>query len=121
MPSNWKATIRLEAVRHCEVVGESGTSHIPGRPLEPDAELLRFPLRVTGPNPHVDVDFKLSLYIGLFDRTPIRETLAQVVNFVGNALSRFEPDLTTPAALALRGEIEKSRWGPPLKIPMKRS
>lgn len=121
VPSNWRATIRLETVRHCEVVGESGASHIPGRPLETGTELLRFPLRVTGPNPHVDVDFDLSVYMGLFDRTPIRETLAQIVNFVRHTLSLFESDCTTPAALALREQIEKSRWEPPLKIPMERS
>lgn len=121
VPSKLKATIRPGNVRDCEVVGESGMSHIPGCPLEPGTELLRFSLRVTGPNPHVDVDCKLSLYIGLLDGTPIRETLTQIVDFARQTLFLFEPDLTTPAALALREKIEKSRWKPPLKIPMERS
>jgi hypothetical protein len=104
----------------CYWLGDTRIAAILGCPIQPNTELLRIPLRVTGPNPKMEVELGISVTIGLEDGTPIQDTLDDIAAFVRETLELFETDLTSASALATREKVEASHWPTPSWIVMGR-
>jgi hypothetical protein len=88
-----------------------------GRPLNPDTELFRAPVVITGPNPDMPVEVKASTLIGFRDGTPIQIFLKQAIPFVQRIVDTFAPRFETRRALQMR---DKPRYGriPPNEAPV---
>lgn len=101
IPTNVEAI--LMGYRDCEITGEfvlNGEGFL-GRPLKVDTEIYRLPVEITGRNPHVDVDFKLTCEASFANGLPIAEALPNIYGWVEGLLRWFQPVFETPQAKAL--------------------
>ncbi len=80
-----------------------------GRPLKAGAKVLTFLIRVTGPNPHVDVEIEVGCEIGFRNGLPVRHALAEIGNWVQSVIERFEPVFETKQARQLWG-LPRGGW-----------
>ena len=91
IPTNVEAI--LMGYRDCEITGEfvlNGEGFL-GRPLKVDTEIYRLPVEITGRNPHVDVDFKLTCEASFANGLPIAEALPNIYGWVEGLLRWFQP------------------------------
>jgi hypothetical protein len=105
--------------RDCRPVGKP-TINIDflGCPVEADTEVLSIPIRVTGHNPGVKVQIKITGEISLRNGFPVLNAMMDIGNYVRAIIARFEPIFETPQARRLWGlprggwvEREPARWG----------
>jgi hypothetical protein len=59
--------------------------------LEVGAELARFPVRRTGPNPYLDVKYELATFPAINERISFENWLDQIMRVIGGLLLRFAP------------------------------
>jgi hypothetical protein len=106
-------SIRLTNFRNCRPRGISptGTSVI-FRPLEPDTELLRLPLRIDGPDPDVDVEYQFSIKPSLRNGLPLGGTLEVAEEFCGEVVDDLAPILLTQKAHRLEILPRSNRFAP---------
>lgn len=72
-----------------------------GSPLEVGTEVFATPIRPTGPEPYVHVQFEMEAQIGFRNGLEVRETLAHIGTAVSVILTRFEREFETPTARKL--------------------
>lgn len=85
--------IHIKGFRDCkQIPGSQASGFSPfGRHLEAGTVLWRQPVRITGPDPYVDVEVQIGLDCGLRDLTPIRLSLPVAAEYIEGILSLFEP------------------------------
>jgi hypothetical protein len=111
---------RVAEIRDCEITGQPRLSRqVFGTPLEKDTELLTIPIRKTGIDPYVGVDFDGEGEISFRNRLPVRDGLAGIGTAVETILAWFTPEFETPAARKLWG-LSRQGWietTPPRRAP----
>jgi hypothetical protein len=105
------------ADRDCHVLGGGNMTYVAGRPLRFDTEILRLPLRITGPDPKMSVDLKVSAYVGFPNGKNATLILDDIAILTRAVLARLEPDLSTPAAVELRERIAEARRKSFVRVP----
>jgi hypothetical protein len=83
----------------------------PINPLQPNAELVRIPLIVTGPNPKVQVKINASLYIAFRNGVDCYTGLIAVANQVETILNESVIEFDRPQAQR-RWQLPASRFQP---------
>ncbi len=73
-----------------------------GRPLQPETELMRVHIVITGPNPQMPVECISTSRVGLRDGTPVQDSLEVVLPFVREIVDFFAPEFERPKALRVR-------------------
>lgn len=94
-----------------------GAPNFIGRPLEPDAEIFRAPIVVTGADPEMPADCISSSFVGLRDGRPIQDCLETIVPFVREIVDTFAPEFETRKALRVRDLPRYGRIRPPTLAP----
>jgi hypothetical protein len=87
--------------------------NIVGRPLEPDTEVFRLPIRVTGPAPDVDIAASGRVAVGFRNGVSALDALPEIARFARQAVAAFEPEFERPTALRLRDRPRYGRFVPP--------
>lgn len=92
-----------------------------GRPLEADTEVFRTPLVVTGPNPHMNVECRADVFVGLRNGVELDGGLRRISRLAHTIVNAFAPEFETRKALRLRtkpryGRIEPGRQIVPTKF-----
>jgi hypothetical protein len=101
---------RITSHPDCEVVGLPELNRrFFGARLEADTEIVAIPIRPTGPNAHVNVQFEGEGEIGFRNGLPARESLAKIGDWVKSILTWFEPQFDTPRARPLWG-LPRGDW-----------
>lgn len=72
-----------------------------GTRLEPDTEVYSLPVKITGPNPKVDMDIKLAVEICLPNGLPAIQAFEAIYEWVESVLRWFQPEFETRRARAL--------------------
>jgi hypothetical protein len=92
------------AIRDCV---PRGNLHIEksvfGRPLEAGAEAFWMPVRPTGPNPEVEMNFQVAVRVTFRNGLPAFDTLAALGNWVAAVIGYFMPEFEGPMARRLWG------------------
>lgn len=95
---------------NCESTGAmSGTTPL-GGPLQSGTEVLRLPLRITGPDPKMDVQCRASLKLVLRNGLPLIEALEVIAGYVAEVLQEFAAELDSDEAVARWTAVE-GRFG----------
>jgi len=92
--------------------GLGGGTSMVGRPLEPDTEVARIPLVVTGPEPQMEVKCEASGAVGLRDGTFLTSFMEDAIRYVADAVKTVAPIFDEPAAVALQSVPRHSRFQP---------
>jgi hypothetical protein len=74
-----------------------------GRPLTEDTQVFWMPVRPTGPNPEVEMDFQVAVRITFRNGLPALDTLVSLGNWVGNVIEYFAPQFEDRKARRLWG------------------
>jgi hypothetical protein len=74
-----------------------------GEPLKEGTQAYWLPVRVTGPDPHVEMDIQVAVGIAFRNRLPALETLGHIGNWVAGTIERFAPVFEGPEARRLWG------------------
>jgi hypothetical protein len=72
-----------------------------GRPLKPDTEIVRFPIRKTGPKPYVKVKGEITKFVGFQDGTSAVEQLTRIGAYARGIVEFFAPEFDRPIAKRL--------------------
>jgi hypothetical protein len=91
-----------------------------GRPLEVDTEVVSVPIRVTGPNPHMDVEVEIGCEIGFRNGLPTVKALAGIGHWVAKVIESFKPVFETPQARRLWG-LPRGSWIESESLPQRRT
>lgn len=80
---------KLSRVQDCEVLEASERPK--GRLLEVGAPFHRLPVRVTGPNPRLQVEMRFVCEVNVLQRTSVQEWLAHTRGWIDGLLRRIAP------------------------------
>lgn len=95
--------------------------NILGQPLEPDTELFRAHVVVTGPKPDMPMQISAKMNVGFRDGVPATNVLTAIADIVRRAIDTFAPEFEKRTALRYRSVPRLGRWAdrPPVIFPMK--
>jgi hypothetical protein len=89
-----------------------------GLPVKPETEVLEIPVRVTGPQPRVQVQIEIAGQISLRNGFPVLNAMSDIGEYVKAIVERFQPVFETEQSRRLWGlprgswvERESARWG----------
>lgn len=82
------------------------------RPLHAGTELMRIPIRITGPNPQMNMQFEFDFSVCLSDGMPVRGGLAVIDKFCVEAIDDLGAILKTKKAHRLRDLPRVGRFPP---------
>ena len=80
-----------------------------GRPLEPDTEVCRFPVEITGPNPQVTMEGGVDTFVGFRNGIPVLPALWEIRDHTRRVVEFFAPEFERPCALRLRDLPRRGR------------
>lgn len=118
-PTDILLEIAFEDMRDC-VPGrgqETWNEKILGRPLKPDTEIVRFPIRKTGPKPHVKVRGQIRTFIGFQDGTTPEDQLTRIGAYAREIVEFFAPEFDPPVATRLSSLPRPGRLTEPTDVP----
>ena len=105
-----RMTATITSHPDCEIVGTPRLNRgFFGRRFEMDTEMLTVPVRITGPDAKVNVQFEGEGEIGFRNGLPARESLARIADWVKAILAWFEPEFETERARRLWG-LPRGDW-----------
>jgi hypothetical protein len=89
------------------------------RPLEPETELCRVSINITGPDPQVKVKGQLTTYVGFRNGAPTLASLEAVGDYVRRIVRFFVPEFDRPVSRYLRGIENTGRLAvPAVPVPV---
>lgn len=102
-PTDVDLNILFEDLRDCEPAPGAVTwnPEILGRPLKPQTEILRFPVRITGPNPDVKVKGGMTTFVGLRNGASAKDQLGRIGAYARGIVEFFAPEFDRPIAKRL--------------------
>jgi hypothetical protein len=89
--------------RDCQVLG---SRLFQGMSLDVGTELVSVPIKITGPDPEVQMNFKLGIHIAINNEWHLTETLRSILARVNEVLLMFEGELSSPKAVAVRERVD---------------
>jgi hypothetical protein len=96
----------IVAIRDCVV---SGTLHLErdvfGRPIMAGTRAFWLPVRPTGPNPQVEMDFQVAVLVTFRNGLTALDILTRLGNWVGGVIEAFAPEFEGPKARRLWGGL----------------
>lgn len=103
VPTNVQLEILFEDLQDCELVdGETvWNPRLLARPLELNTEILRFPVRITGPNPHAKVKGGLTSFVGFRNGESAIGQLEAIGAYTRRIVEFFAPEFDRPIARRL--------------------
>jgi hypothetical protein len=101
---------RIVSHPDCEVIGTPTLNRgFFGKRFEVDTEIVAIPVRATGANPQVNVQFEGEGEICFRNGLPARESLAKIGDWVKSVLTWFQPEFETPRAKRL-WDLPRGDW-----------
>jgi hypothetical protein len=80
-----------------------------GTPLKPDTEVFTLPIRITGPDLHVDMHIELACDVGFRNGLPAMEALAEIYNWVEADMHQWPSRCADGARLPVAAYAFRSR------------